>query len=596
MNGHLITIAVGPVQEFISAARRTRDLWFGSYLLSEVSKATAKAVSDAGGELIFPAADSSDLEPGSSLNIANIILATLPEGCETPQSVIQKTKAAAESRWKSFAGPVLKDYGEVIQAGIWNDQVDDVIEFYAAWICETEDYQADRRRVMRLLAGRKNCRDFRPAKGRAGIPKSSLDGLRESVLRDEERPPRSRRSLRVTQGEQLDVVALVKRTAEGHRPYPSVSRVAADPWIRGIANVAPSILDNLVSECKTLGGDVLHQLSTTEQGHSHFAAFPFEGTSVFRSRHHELWEETCENESVQSSRQKFQGLEIALADVTRRFGEPNPYLAVLVADGDRMGQAISKIPNVQQHQQFSRSLAEFAGVAKTIVHQHQGILVYAGGDDVLAFLPVDQCLKCARELHDSFGERMQEWSTPEIPLTLSAGIALAHFMENLEDLLDFGRAAEKHAKTPHREDGPQAERDGLAVHLRKRGGGPIEVRDNWPNEIDLHLLQLADWINQRAVSGRVAYDLHQIAAVYDNWPADTVGDAIQGDTLSILRGKQPRGESKMQEVEQFIRETVRGSSSLRQLADELLVARMIAAGLRQAAGVPVTASAQIGAS
>jgi hypothetical protein len=31
---YLLAISVGPVQEFIVAARRTRDLWFGSYLLS----------------------------------------------------------------------------------------------------------------------------------------------------------------------------------------------------------------------------------------------------------------------------------------------------------------------------------------------------------------------------------------------------------------------------------------------------------------------------------------------------------------------------------------------------------------------------------
>ena len=41
---HLLQIAIGPVQEFIAAARRTRDLWFGSYLLSEISKAAALSV------------------------------------------------------------------------------------------------------------------------------------------------------------------------------------------------------------------------------------------------------------------------------------------------------------------------------------------------------------------------------------------------------------------------------------------------------------------------------------------------------------------------------------------------------------------------
>ena len=46
MTGHLLAIALGPVQEFISAARRTRDLWFGSYLLSEISKAHRDCVPD----------------------------------------------------------------------------------------------------------------------------------------------------------------------------------------------------------------------------------------------------------------------------------------------------------------------------------------------------------------------------------------------------------------------------------------------------------------------------------------------------------------------------------------------------------------------
>ena len=63
LNGsHLLSIAVGPVQEFIAQARRTRDLWYGSHLLSELSRAAAKVVAEGGGGLIFPAFDSSDPE------------------------------------------------------------------------------------------------------------------------------------------------------------------------------------------------------------------------------------------------------------------------------------------------------------------------------------------------------------------------------------------------------------------------------------------------------------------------------------------------------------------------------------------------------
>jgi CRISPR-associated protein Cmr2 len=41
MSQHLWIISIGPVQEFIASARRSRDLWFGSWLLSELSKAAA---------------------------------------------------------------------------------------------------------------------------------------------------------------------------------------------------------------------------------------------------------------------------------------------------------------------------------------------------------------------------------------------------------------------------------------------------------------------------------------------------------------------------------------------------------------------------
>lgn len=56
MKKYLLAIGIGPVQEFIASARRSRDLWFGSWLLSEISKAAAKKIADECGRdnLIFP--------------------------------------------------------------------------------------------------------------------------------------------------------------------------------------------------------------------------------------------------------------------------------------------------------------------------------------------------------------------------------------------------------------------------------------------------------------------------------------------------------------------------------------------------------------
>ncbi len=119
---HLLALSIGPVQEFIAAARRTRDLWFGSYLLSEVSKAAAKSVSDAGGRLIFPHPEI-DLTPGrETVNVANVILAELPEG--EPSKIAQSARKVAMDRWLEFAKDAWEVARDVIRQEIWDDQAE----------------------------------------------------------------------------------------------------------------------------------------------------------------------------------------------------------------------------------------------------------------------------------------------------------------------------------------------------------------------------------------------------------------------------------------------------------------------------------------
>lgn len=568
----LLALTVGPVQEFIAAARRTRDLWFGSYLLSEISRAVA-AASARHGQLIFPAS-------ADAPNVANVILLEIFSG-EKPAVVAHAAKEAAQQQWRSFADPVFTEYRRIIGADIWDDQVEDVLEFYAAWVEFTGSYPEARARVMRLLAGRKNCRDFLPAKGRPGVPKSSLDGLRESVLKDKESwPEKYRARLRVRPGEQLDVVALVKRAAEGTIPFPSVSRVAADPWVRGRLGQ----LTTVIEECEKLGNSVVRKLNLSEEiGHPHYASFPFEGSALFLNRHHELVQET------EIAREAL----LPLAKAVARLGVPNPYLAVIIADGDKMGETISKLTSAEDNRAFSTTLAEFAAQAHVIVHTYNGVLVYAGGDDVLAFVPVDHCLVCARALHDTFGTLLKDWGRKAgTNITLSVGVAIGHFLENLEDLREYGQAAEKDAKKP--------DRDGLAIHLYKRGGSPIALRmkwtdarpkpEQWADAPDTRITRLAVMLHQRSLPTRLATDLYQMADVYDSWPnnneAETtqLKEAIERDVLRVILSKQPgRGDSVHKQLE-VVLQRVADAAALRQLAEELLIARQIATASRQAAG------------
>lgn len=551
---HLLAISVGPVQEFIAAARRTRDLWFGSYLLSEVSHAAAEAVEVGGGKLIFPASSGAE-------NVANVILAELPAG--EPNGVAAKAKQAARDCWARYAGEARREASGAIRQDIWDEQADDVIEFYAAWVARSDDYRSDRRALMRLLAGRKNCRDFLPAKGRAGVFKSSLDGQRETVLCDGNRTGWPRK-IRVSTGEQLDVVGITKRLGrkkgESTPRYPSVARVAAETWLSGVQ--AQGQLASLKAACQKL---VPKGLNTVRE--AKYQYFPYEGTVIYKDRLIDLQNEL----GLQDS--DFTEVRAALKALG---GEPNPYLAVLVADGDKMGAAISKLPSADANRAFSNKLTEFADKAQTIVNDNNGVLVYAGGDDVLAFLPVDKCLKCARELHDDFGTKLAEYGNP----TLSVGIAIGHFMENLEDLLDYGRAAEKAAKKP--------DRNGLAVHLHKRGGAPVEVRARWETRPEERLTRFAELMTAGTIPTKLPYELRAMAKLYEDWGIPDLARAIRQDLIRVIAKKSSKGtESVENAMKDFIKDM--NAKKLLALAEELLVARQIAAALRQASGRPAPA-------
>ena len=590
----LLQISVGPVQEFIAAARRTRDLWFGSFMLSEISKAAAKAVKDAGAELIFPEPNG-DLCPKSDLNVANVILARASGDAEAMNVLAEKARAAAVARFKEFAAEAFKKAERWIVKERWDRQVEDVIEFYAAWaeIGTGEGaYKAARQKVARLLAARKNLRDFLPYEGEFGIPKSSLDGLRESVFRDGKVPAVA--ELRLKEGEALDSVGLIKRIA-GDERFPSVSRVAVDPWVRGAKE---ETLRELMPHCEAL---VKAGAISRVRG---YAAFPYEGTAVLLSRHALMLTE-CGDGDKEEAKAACKAIAEILSRLRPQDRPQEPYFALLVADGDRMGAAISEIGDMKGHQEFSSTLSKFAGEARDIVRNFHGVCVYTGGDDVLAFLPLDTCLGCARKLHDAFGELLKDYvsSKDQKSPTLSVGISIGHAMEDLEDLLAFGREAEKVAKKGVGEGSlkEKTDRNGLAVVVRSRGSDSVVVREQWGERtdekqykarplaevsLDERLHYWARLFSDGAIPNKFPYELRENAAFYTEWdPGDVLEAAVRDDMKRIFHRKDVTlSDEEKKRVEVYIDSRLFGHRDIERLSDELLIAQWIGFGVRQAKG------------
>ena len=111
--------------------------------------------------------------------------------------------------------------------------------------------------------------------------------------------------------------------------------------------------------------------------------------------------------------------------------------------------------------------------------RHHGELIYAGGDDVLLFLPTDEAIACAAAIRDKFREAMEaeSWSKGTGP-SLSGGIAVVHYKEDLRFALAQVRDAEKKAKRIDRK-GTKKAKDALALTICKRSGEHATVVMGW---------------------------------------------------------------------------------------------------------------------
>ena len=187
-----------------------------------------------------------------------------------------------------------------------------------------------------------------------------------------------------------------------------------------------------------------------------------------------------------------------ICEARKRRGPPPSYYAVLAMDGDEMGRWLAgeKTPELRKllhpklcgyfkglddtrveaglsarrpvgpalHAAISAALSTFASeVAPRIVAEHHGTMIYSGGDDVLALCPVTTALECAGALRDAFSGRDDPagdgWRTCDgrrrITMgdraSMSAGLAVVHYHDDLRIALETAREAEGRAKNAGRD-------------------------------------------------------------------------------------------------------------------------------------------------
>src|SRR5215210_3778018 len=495
--GHVLILSIGPVQDFIASARRSRDLWFGSWLLSELSKAIGLAMVRACGfeALVFPGVARVDaLLTASETSVANKIVVRVPDGND-PADLANRAREALEKRLEQVRENAFEQIKDKVEGGPYfrNEralqQISELIELTWASTPEDapDDYQKARQHTEALLAARFNTRLWGSVPWGDSVPKSSIDGLRESVLQEElfdriqqglTSAEEIRRNYGVGPSERLCGVGLLKRHGRressryGHR-FLSTGHLAAWPLLERITVMAADeqiqkAWDNYIGTLRLLQAPLDEAEVPRDRGHEVLG--PYDGSLLFEGRVAELFEGVIDRND---RRLRTTEARKALAGFLHVVGTqaPVPYYAILLADGDRMGEAIDRQASFEGHKELSRKLDEFAREARKIVeNDHHGELIYSGGDDVLAFVPLHRAVACARQLAEQFEKLLETFGKPDSYPTLSVGIGISHFMDPMGQGLNLARHAEKLAKTT---------RNALAVVVDKRSGPATEVSGRW---------------------------------------------------------------------------------------------------------------------
>jgi len=176
-----LLFTIGPVQEFIATARKTQDLWAGSYLLSYLSWSAMKVVAEEFGpdSLIFPdlcrqpfvdkwlidkglQIEKPKSEELSSPTLPNRFLAIVPE--DSVKDIAEKAKKTVKNTFKDVCGAVKAKIAETLKINspewdaIWNRQTEDFIETY--WAAVPVDNYNDFLKVYKQLIGVTTNTDF----------------------------------------------------------------------------------------------------------------------------------------------------------------------------------------------------------------------------------------------------------------------------------------------------------------------------------------------------------------------------------------------------------------------------------------------------
>ena len=641
-NNHILHFSLGPVQGFIGTARRTRDLWAGSFLLSWLTAHAIATVPDWRTSIRFPHVANDDLANAVAAKLKGDqpascpLIASVPNRfkAEVPESFRPQTCAdAIRAAWEKLAEKVCEEFRPQLEKklggslpsrtqGIWKDQVRHFWE--TSWVMGAAE-----RNDGAWLDNRKTWRSHRPHDENKGGDHCTLMGdwqeisgyvrareradqenfwskLRECEFwnsRDDKNDGKDGKKLLldIVEGERLCAIALIKRLfprltketreevfgwdpcRDGGGNWPSTGHVAAAHWIEKAMKLEKVACERYAQHIDTTLADLhfaeqnsdipcVKSIPRANRDAKHwFGALDanfFDRNDLENRRAMPLLNDKGNSFRKPEDEERSRNEVIALLKaITDGVGVPAGYFALLRMDGDKTGELLK--PGDEPY--VASALRDFTEQAKSIVPsaKHNGVLVYAGGDDVLALFPIEDALTAALALRKAYLQAFQPY-LPRLgradPPTVSAGLVFADHHEPFRHVVEESRRLlEDVAKDKNG-------RDSIACSVLKPSGKAVEWVATWTLSDCSFLTEkigeiAAQMRDERPFSTRFIYNLRTRYL-------DPIGDRFEELNLTpneleaILAAERsgsrelPKGAGGKEERRQEERELVRKISQI----------------------------------
>ena len=448
-----LDFSIGPVQGFVSQSRRTRDLWGSSWLLAFLSAHAMHGAEKVGGRIIQPAVDDDLLyrwvagdrtgDPPRFGTVPNHFVVEVDGDARRVAEAAVESFAAA---WKRVHDAVRDRFvAHACSAGndteaIWRRQVGAFWE--VMWTAAPSGDHG------RSFARRKHWRSHRPP-DEPGDKCTVMHDLQElsGHVRARNRGEQDRfwtqvrtglGALELRDNERLCAIALVKRLLPKVAPealgwdvdasrWPSTVYVGAVPWMRRVVSAVPRQAAAYADAVSQGAPADVRTMQRPPFGFAVPAAGDFPKLDAnYLHREFVISDRLCPltvgakagaREELAERLKTIYDAE----DEDGRLGPPPSFYALLLADGDRLGRLLGNLGG----ETVSKALRLFTGAVPEVVEQHDGVTIYAGGDDVLAMLPVPRALACAQALSGAYRNAFADTDAKD-DATLSASVVFAH--------------------------------------------------------------------------------------------------------------------------------------------------------------------------